>query len=476
MTPLARTAAIAALGLLTLPATAQEIPSAYGCHGLEQDADLATIEGRDGMFYRMASDMRMDRPFSDATVADMAALSRALASRGTTLIYAPIPTKSVSMPAWLPDRATDLGFDLEVATKVQTDILDRLNAAGVVTADLRAALLTAEPGRPTFFATDTHWNAYGADLGARAIAEVMRAQPVYDTLEKTRHETVETGTDNGVLVMRRILQRRCTETLPMPVTRTYETRVAQPGGPLDIGLGGDAPLDIGLGEDAPLDIGLGDDSPLDIGLGGEDIDLFGEAEARLPVAIVGTSFSDLATVNFPGFLAQHSDLEVVNYAITGGAQFGAITSYLTSDDYQNAPPTFLVWENPIYTNFAQVGDQPMRELIAAAGDTCTRQVPFTLDPNGQTLIADLDTDLTPGDTLFLDTDAPVTDAVAFHFWSAEDRIRTRSIRRGDRLRRTGRFYMPLTGLWPDGARQVEVTSTAKFGPTPTLFVCSLDAS
>lgn len=475
MTPMTRILAIA-LTLLAVPVAAQQAPSAYGCHGLHEDADLATIEGRDGVFYRMASDMRMDRPFSDATVADMAALSRALASRGTTLIYAPIPTKSVAMPAWLPDRAADLGFDLDVATQVQVDILERLEAAGVLTVDLRAALLQAEAGRPTFFPTDTHWTAYGADLGARAIAQVIRAQPMYDTLDKTEYETVETGTGDGVLVMRRILQRRCTETLPMPVTKTYETRVAASGGLLDIGLGGDAPLDIGLADNTPLDIGLADDTAIDIGLGGETIDLFGDDAARLPVAIVGTSFSDLATVNFPGFLAQHSELEVVNYAITGGAQFGAITSYLTSDDYRAAPPAFLVWENPIYTNFAQYGDQPMRELIASAGETCTRPMPFDLSEDGQTMIADLAADLTPQDTLFLDTDAPMSDAVAFHFWSADDRVRTRSVRREERLRRTGRFYMPLTGLWPGGARQVEVTSTAKFGQTPTLFVCSLEAS
>lgn len=473
-----------------------EVPSAYGCRGLERDADLATLEGRDGVFYRMVSDIRMDRPFSDRTVAELAGLSRALAARGTMLIFAPLPTKAVTMPDYLPERARLMGFDLAVATEVQLDNLRRLEAAGVTTVDLRAALLQAEPGRHTFFGTDTHWNAYGAELGAMAVAEVIRAQPVYASLTKTAHETVETGEKTAFSGMRRILQKRCRDTLPEPVTMTYETRVLATGagvagGSLDIGLDGDAPLDIGLGDEAPVDIELDDapldiglDAPLDIGLSDEPaldigLDDDGTASARdvadlLPVALVGTSFTDLAVSNFPGFVAQHAGVEVVNYAITGGGQYGAITSYLTSDDFQKSPPAFLVWESPIYANLAQLGDQQMRELIAAASGRCTMPVETRVNDDRLGLVATLPPRLGPDHTLFLETANAATATVDFRFRNAEGRTRTKTITRGKRLRMNGRFYMPMTGLWAGGATHVDIEVPVPLGQAPRVFTCSPD--
>jgi len=488
---------VACLASLTavLCATPVRAQSAYGCHGLETDADLETIEGRDGVFFRMVSDLRMDRPFSDDVVADLAELSAALASRGTILVFAPIPSKAVAMPAWLPDRANLMGFNLKVATDVHLDIIGRLEEAGVVAADLRAEMLNGAPERHTFFGTDTHWNAYGAELGAIAVAKALKAQSVYDELTKTAYETVEMGERVAFSGMRRILQRRCKETLPDPITMTYETRTAVTGAgvagnTLDIGLSEDAPLDIGLGDEPALDIGLDDAPALDIGLdddsgfldiglddGALDIGL-GDAGPVdrdpanvLPVAIVGTSFTDLAVSNFPGFVAQHTSLEVVNYAITGGGQYGAITSYLTSDDFQKAPPAFLVWESPVYANLAQTGDGQMRELIAAAAGRCTTPVPIAVNDDRLGLSVTLPADLGPEDTLFLDTTNAAISSATFRFGNDAGRARSKIIKRGKRLRLNGRFYMPLTGLWPGGASSVAISVPIPMGDAPTVFAC-----
>ena len=211
---------------------------------------------------------------------------------------------------------------------------------------------------------------------------------------------------------------------------------------------------------------------LDLGLDdGAGLDLFGDAQAALSVVLVGTSFSDSPINNFPGFIAQHSDLEVVNYAITGGNQYGAITSYLTSADFQEAPPTFLVWENPIYNNLAQFGDQPMRELIAAARGACPQPLAAALSDDRLTLTAALDPTFGADDTLFLDADGGTGLEVAFRFHSADGRVWQRTIRRGERLRRTSRFYMPLSGLWPEGAVEVEIVMSAQMGPATDLHIC-----
>lgn len=425
--------------LIATQAAASE--SLYGCYGLETNRELPSIEGKNGVFFRINTDLRMNHPFSDIVVAQMGDLAQALKESGTTLIFAPIPTKSVSMPDYLPDEARLYGFNLEVATDVHLSIINRLRAKGIKTVDIRDWLLKAKADKLAFFNSDFHWSAYGADLGAQGIAELLKAQPAYADLEKIPYQTVETGEEVAFSGMRRILQKRCRERLPDPVTMTYETNATT------------------------LDLGLGDSSE-----GG--LDLFGDDKAGPAIALVGTSFSDSPINNFPGFIQQHTALEVVNYAITGGNQYGAITSYLTSDEFQAAPPTFLIWENPVYNNLAQYGDQPMRELIAAAGQTCKIPLPFKVSEDRKSMEADLSGfDFTPADSLFLNSAKSTGLEVDFVFTSNRGLERKKLIRRDERLRVTGNFYMPLSGLWQDGASKVRVDISAPFGTHPELYMC-----
>ncbi len=496
--------------------------SAFGCSGLMEDRELRVVEGRDGMFFRVAHSLWMRRLFSDHAVEDFGRLARALEQRGTTLIFAPVPTKSVVVPHLLPEAALQLGYDVEIAKRVQSDILDRLGAFDVIAVDLTDAMARGGQDQPAFFGADTHWNSAGAERAAQAIAEVIRAHPVYPDLPKTQFRTTYLRDEPLISAMRRIIQRRCTEKVPEVIARVHETTIATPrtmaaanaaldigledapldigleDAPLDIGLE-DAPLDIGL-EDAPLDIGLEDaplnigledapldigleDAPLDIGLEDAPLDIgLGDAQParrslpplaqRLPAAVVGTSFSDMPQVNFTGFLAQHSSLEVVNYAVTGGGMYSAITAYLTSDDFQTSPPVFLVWEAPIYLNPSSEGDQQIRELIAAASGTCTQPVPVQVQDGGARLLADLPAGLGARDTLFLDAGNRAVNTVQFRFASPEGRSRTKSITRSERVRPNGRFYMPLSGLWSSGVRGVEITSDLPFGASARLYSCT----
>lgn len=416
--------------------TAQAAPSQFGCTGLHEISDLPSLEGRDGVIFRINADLRMYHPFSETTVSALGDLSRALAANGTTLIYVPIPTKSVTMPSYLPPEATLYGFDLETATWVHTDILDRLKAEGVTAVDVRTAMLDAKEDDPAFFRADFHWSAAGANLAAEAIGDTLKSLPTYGDLETVTFETTPLEPEVAFSGMRRVLQKHCTQSLPAPETMTYETKLVE-----DFDLGG-------------------------------DLDLFGEEEDSIQVALLGTSFSDSPINNFPGFLAQHSDLEVVNYAITGGNQFGAMTSYLTSQEFAESRPTFLVWENPIYNNLAQFGDQPMRELVAAASGTCVEPLKTSVSEDGMSLTADLTQMSTDGDyTLMIDTDGSPALNVDFTFSGPDGALRTKSVQRGKRLRQTGRFFMPMTGLWPDGADAITVSLSERLGNAPELFLC-----
>ncbi len=436
--------ALAVLGLAAAALLAQPTQgmaqSAYGCTGLDQDKELPSIEGKDGVFYRIAASLRMDHSFSDRVVADLAELSRVLAENGTTLIYVPVPAKSLLMPEFLPDEAALYGFDVEIATAVYHDILDRLTKAGVVTVDIREAIVNrpADVQDLPFYKADFHWSASGASLAAQAIAETIKNQPGYGDLDRATFETTPQEVGVAFSGMRRILQNRCLETLPQAETMTYTTTRIDSAEPT----------------------------------AGAGLDLFGDAEETVPLALAGTSFSDSPINNFPGFLSDFAELELVNYALTGGDQFGAMTSYLTSAEFQDARPRFLVWENPIYNNLAEYGDQPMRELIAAAGATCDTPLDVVVDDALSQAEVDLSgLDLGPDDTLFVDTHRSVGLTTEFRFRSAEGVERSKTIVRGERLIRTGRFYMPLTGLWDDGAQSVTVSMSAAFAAEPSIFAC-----
>ncbi|MEP3348065.1 MAG: hypothetical protein ABJN34_03640 [Litoreibacter sp.] len=409
--------------------------SNFGCSGLQENGELSAIEGRDGVFYRINADLRMHHPFSDQTVESLADLSKALAANGTTLIFVPIPTKSVTMPDHLPDNAALYGFDLDVATHVHLDILQRLTNAGVTVVDARAAMLETPEGQLPFFKADFHWSAAGARETARAIANTIRALPDYPDMTKSQFETTAQETSVAFSGMRRILQKSCLTTLPEAVSITYETTQNQ---------------------------------SLDLGEGG--FDLFGGGTDTIPVALLGTSFSDSPINNFPGFLAEYSELEVINYAMTGGNQFGAMTSYLTSPAFESSPPKVLVWENPIYNNLAQYGDAPMRELIAAAGRTCLIEMPTEVE--GASVAVDLTGyNLSAEDTIFIDTQRNIDARAEFAFGSSTGFERVKTIERGERLDRTGRFYMPLSGLWDDGAATLRIDLEHPLPIAPTVYLC-----
>ncbi|MFD0978429.1 alginate O-acetyltransferase AlgX-related protein [Tropicimonas aquimaris] len=421
-------------------------PSQFGCSGLPEVAQTPVIEGRDGVFYRVYADIRMHHPFSDKTIELLARLSRTLQDQGTTLVFLPIPTKSQAMPGRLPEFARHYGYKTDVSAAVYQDIVDRLRAAGVVTIHGQNAMLAAEAGAMPYFQADFHWSSEGARLAAVELAREIDRLPQAADLERSEFETRQTGTQVAFSGLRQLIQRNCLHQVPEPVTATWKTEKST----LDLGLGGE-------------DDGDGD---------GGGLDLFGDDESRVQVAVVGTSFSDMALANFDGWISQYTGLDVVNYAITGGNQFGSILSYLTSEDFARDRPHVLVWENPIYNNLLQYGDQPLLELIAAAGGACAR--PLDTRRTGPDRIeARLDgTDLAPGDVIFADAGGEGPVSAEFHFAFDDGSARVQLLERGERLRHTGRFYMPVNAYPTDRLAAVSVTFDRPVPEGASLALCA----
>ena len=408
----------------------------FGCSQNQFSSVMPSVEGKDAVFFRTFADLRLQHPMDDRVVHQLARLARVLHDNGTTLVYATIPAKSQGMPDFVPDEAAGYGFDPAIAEAVYDDITSRLNAAGILAPDLMRALQAAKPDEHPFFRADFHWTSVGARLAAAAIGKAIKADPAYADLTPATYVSAQVGEVTAFSTMRRALQGFCKDALPTVETMTWETHKV---------------------EDATAT--------------GGTVDIFGASDQAAQIVLVGTSFSDSDVNNFAGFLQEYTGLEVVNQAITGGNQYGAITSYLTSADFTDQRPTFLIWENPIYNNLGQYGVSVIEELIAAAGDTCTATLPTTVE-NDNTIVADVgDVPLGPEDAIFADFGAETPRSAIFTLDGAEGLSRKGTIDRGDRLRATGRFYLGLSAFYAPGLHRIHVTFDRPVAKGATITLC-----
>lgn len=377
--------------------------SNYGCRNLDKIRDMPVLEGKSGVFFRIQSDLRMDHRVSDEAIALLARLNRALEARGTLLIYLPVPTKGLAMPHMLPREAELYGFDAAIASRVFDDVVDRMNSAGVLAVNPLQHMQKLPSDEAPFFQADFHWTPSGAHAAAAAVGETLARHPVVENQEKTQFQTHEIGMKTAFSGQRRIMQKYCAKALPLPRAMGFETLKDQPV---------------------------------------ETLDLFGEQHVQ--AVLVGTSFSDSDISNFAGFLSQELGLEVQNHALTGGNQFGAITDYLISDEFNESPPKLLIWENPIYNSSTRFSAQPMEELIAAAQRHCPTVLPVQDDENGA--LVSLFDKIGADDSLSVRIQPPGQRRLVVRFTNAAGETITKTLTRSERQAASTRFFMPLSGL------------------------------
>ena len=413
-------------------------PSSFGCANTEF-APSASIEGKDGVFYRVQADLRLQHPMSDIVVDQLAELSRVLAEHGTTLVYVNVPTKGQAMPGYLPREAKSYGYDPEVMQANYLDVVGRLNAAGVLAPDLMTAMLKAGPEEKVFFPADFHWTPTGARLAAEAIGAAIRAHPAYEGVTPLTFTSQEGAPETAFSGLRRELQTFCKETLPPVEAVTWSTTQS-----------------VSDAED-----GAATDGALDI---------FGTGDEGASLVLVGTSFSDSSINNFAGFLSEFTGIETTNTSITGGNQFGAMTSYLTSREFAERRPTFLVWENPIYNSLAQFGPMPMDELIVAAGAPCDIDTGAAVE-DGTVTAHFAAGALKPSDAFLFDHGSEGARVATVTLTSDDGLSRSIRIERSDRLRPTGRFFLRLEPFWSPNLTQVSVSFDRPLGDTSSLTLC-----
>lgn len=416
----ARSACVFA-ALLALPGLA-EAQSLYGCEDL-LSAQVPSYEGGDGVFFRVDPDLLMYNRMSDEVVEEVGRLSQTLSQRGTALVFVPLPTKSLAMPDHLGPDVAEFGYDPAVAATIFDDTVRRLEVAGVTTVDARRALRTATSGEPVFFKTDPRLGNAGILALAQATAEKLSGA------QNGPSEAIFTSEATGEKTLPSLdrfhLQLNCQAPLPDVTTMGFVTRRVVPKH---------------------------------------------DADSPAPLVVAGTALTGEPQLNFAGFLAEQSGLEVEQHSVAEDS-LAAMSSYLTSDEFQLSPPEFLVWEVPVWTNLALRGDQPMRELMAAARGECGAGLAAERTAENRIRVRLGDVRQSPDLTLLLDTgDAPARRA-DFHFFAGDGRVRSRPVVRAEGQPPTRRFYMPLTGLWAGGSATVEIETDAAFGDLPLIALC-----
>lgn len=429
--------AMAAASTAALLTSAAAADSAFGCRDLMHSKMMPSVEGDAGQFYRIDPDLVADHRMPDTVVSGLARLSRALADRGTTLIYVPLPTKALAMPEFLPPEARVLGYDPDIGATLYDGTVQALRSAGVMTLDARAALRRTRAGDMPFFRTDPRLTAAGAKVLGSILGDMISGLPDYDDHPKIAVRGARASDEVLTSHMRLLLQENCSATLPM-LRAEHHTSVVVGSG---TAITARSPSEIAQG-DAPV------------------------------IVSVGTEISGLPYSNFTGFLAAFSLRATAGVTVKDGGAYAAMASYLTSDAFQMAPPAYLVWTNPVWYGLATHGDQPMRELQAAAGAQCDLRMPLSLseDRRAATAAFPFGT-LDPSLSLRLEAAAPVR-RIRFEFASGSGLTRIRTVERPAGAESSGRVFMPLSGLWPGGPTAVTVALDQPMGPDATLTLCT----
>ncbi len=230
-------------------------------------------------------------------------IAHALAQNDQHLVVVLVPTKLDLYPEFAPTKPPIISGNL------YQRFYDLLQANQVDVVNIRQALMEAKQEQAVFFPTDTHWTPFGANSAA---SEVARLKP--ELRGNDRFTTLllgEAAYEGDLLAFLQFDPQWAPQFFKpqlVPVRQTQRITVA----------GGHTSQDL---FDAP----------------------------PFSLALVGTSYSQLPLLNFPGALktALHHDL--VTMAYSGKGVYFAMNQYQTSDYSADPQIKTVIWEYPVRT-------------------------------------------------------------------------------------------------------------------------------
>lgn len=289
--------------------------------------------GKDTWLFRSEVDLSNDFGIPPAMRPQFKRLMDAFHARGTQVVIAVQPTRGI-MHRDKVRADSAYGFDFTTARRNLASFLDQLRAGGAVVPDI-LPLVDSPPEQDYFFRRDHHWTPAGAMHTARLVADSIRQQPFYADLSKKQYRT-----EPGVMVpkdgtMSRALKKICGNNYGFQYARGFQTVPA-----------------------------------------GDDLGALFDEQSSQEVVLVGTSNSaarddDTKNYNFDGYLKEYLSVDILNVALPGAGQEGALLNYLQSPDYTpDAPPKLIIWELP--ASFRLEDPLMYRQLLPAIAGGCAK--------------------------------------------------------------------------------------------------------
>lgn len=229
-------------------------------------------------------------------------LNKYLNLKGSKLIIVPIPNKPLI-------SSREINYDASDAEKYFRNEITGLNTAGLDAIDLldiaKNNYYDQHNGIKFMTKNDFHWSAYGAKVSAEAIARDIKSSSRYASLEKFNFVTTSKIQKNlGNLGSE--IETRCNIHVAPEIVLNYVTKNVTYGRSL-----------------------LGDAEP--------------------SIAILGTSFSSDKNFNFEGAIKAETNLDTINFSISGGGKYAAMESFFSDANNLLHPPAFIIWEFPNYS-------------------------------------------------------------------------------------------------------------------------------
>lgn len=273
-------------------------------YGLLHTGRDGVVIGKDGWFFTKEEFevlKHADKAFSDK-IAFIKDVQHYLNQQHVGLVVALIPAKTRVYEEYLQD-----GVALpEVHRYTYEQFRKELVKNNVVAPDLEMILREGKAGAPMFMKTDTHWTAQGAQRVAQAMAETVKQScPAISLTEKAFKTTegVEKSYDGDLLRY---------------VKTGFMRSVVGPSSEKVVAHQTDAD--------------------------GGDSDLFGDA--KMDVALVGTSYSMQKDWHFEGYLKEALHADVLNLADEGKGPIEPMVNFLNKHNLKAEPLKLVVWEIP----------------------------------------------------------------------------------------------------------------------------------
>ena len=301
------------------------------------------VPGRDNWLFRSEFDLANQFGMPEEMHARFATLIETFRAQGTTVVIVLQPTRGL-MHRDKVRKQWQQGFDFELAYQSYQAYRKQLQDLGAVVPDLSP--LIDNPPENYFFRRDHHWTPAGARVTAELVANRIRSLSVYEELTLKRYITEPSLLIPKDGTMNTALRRLCGNNFSFQYVQGFQT------------------VPEASGEDA----------------------LFGD-DPIPEVVLVGTSNSaarddERKNFNFDGALKELLELDLLNYALAGAGQDGALIQYLNSEDFDpQVPPRLLIWELPV--SFQLESELTYRQLIPAVKGGCATAEAKPLQVNHQ---------------------------------------------------------------------------------------------